>query len=92
MNILLNKKVINAAKTGKYKDVFIVEDLTPFRGHIFKYVRDWNVKNKKFDVVTTDYGQIVVKDKNDTWYRISSTDDFHGAGIPFDTEEFDELL
>ena len=72
---------------------FIVEDLTPFRGHIFKYIRDWNFKNKKFDIVTTDYGQIVVKDKNaDTWHRISSTEDFHVADIPFDAEEFDELF
>ena len=72
---------------------FIVEDLTPFRGHIFKYIREWNFKSKKFDVVTTDYGQIVVKEKNaDTWHRISSTEDFLNADIPFDAEEFDELL
>ena len=75
------------------KNPFMVEDLTPFRGHIFRYVKDWNVKSKKFDVVTTDYGQIVVKEKDvDTWHRISSTEDFTKAGIAFDAKEFDELL
>ena len=64
-----------------------------FCGHVFKYVRDWNSTHKKFEIVTTDYGQIVAKDKNtDTWYRISSTEDFHDAGIDFDEEEFDELF
>ena len=72
---------------------FIVEDLTPFRGHVFKYVRDWNATHKKFDVVSTDYGQIVVKERNnDTWHRISSTEDFQDAGIDFDAKEFGELF
>ena len=28
------------------KNVFIAEDLTPFRAHIFKYIRDWNNEKK----------------------------------------------
>ena len=72
---------------------FIVEDLTPFRGHIFKYVKDWNAKEKKFDIVSTDYGQIVVKEKDtNIWHRISSAEDFNKAGIEYDDDEFDELL
>ena len=56
-------------------------------------MKDWNDENKKFDVVTTDYGQIVVKVKHaDIWHRISSTEDFHKAGVDFDATEFDELL
>ena len=75
------------------RNPFIIEDLTPFRGHVFKYVREWNSTHKKFDIVTTDYGQIVAKEKDgNTWHRISSTEDFHDAGIDFDENEFDELF
>ena len=89
------KELNNDEKKAKLaSNPFIVEDLTPFRGHIFSYVKKWNSTNKKFDVVTTDYGQIVVKEKDvDTWHRISSTEDFLKAGIAFDAKEFkDELL
>ena len=78
------------------KNPFVTEDLTPFRGHIFKYIRDWNAQKKKFDVVSVDYGQIVVKEKDvAVWHRISSTEDFLHAGIPFDEDcekEFTEIL
>ena len=75
------------------KNPFIVEDLTPFRNHMFHYIRTWNDTNKKFDVVATDYGQIVVKVKGkNTWHRISSPEDFDDADIPMDEKEFKELL
>ena len=75
------------------KNTFIVEDLTPFRNHMFHYIHTWNDTNKKFDVVATDYGQIVVKVKGkNTWHRISSPEDFDDADIPMDEKEFKELL
>ena len=88
------EKLFPKEKTERMRsNPFIVEDLTPFRGHVFKYVRDWNSTHKKFDIVTTDYGQIVVKEKDlNTWHRISSTEDFHDAGIDFDEDKFDELF
>ena len=60
---------------------------------MFIYIRKWNETNKRFDVVTTHYGQIVVKEKgldkeNQTWHRISSPEDFLTAGIDYDEEEF----
>ena len=39
MKILLNKRVINGAKTGKYKDVFISEHLTPMRSRLIWYMK-----------------------------------------------------
>ena len=75
------------------KNPFIVEDLTPFRNHMFHYIRTWNDTNKKFDVVTTDYGQIVLKVKDtNNWHRISSPEEFLNADIPMNDKEFDELL
>lgn len=76
------------------KTPFLAEDLTPFRNHIFIYIRNYNSEKKLFDVVTSHYGQIVVKEKDkNIWHRISSTDDFLKAGIDFDAEEFkDEIL
>ena len=74
---------------------FLAEDLTPFRNHLFIYLRKWNEENKLFKVVTSHYGQIVVMEKDEkTWHRISSPEDFLKAGIrEFHREEFkDEIL
>ena len=66
--------------------VFLTEDLTPFRGKLLKYVKEWNKSSLKYDVVTSSYGKIVCKIKNveRRWKSISSTDDFLDIGIPYD--------
>ena len=59
MKILLNKRIINGAKSGKYKNVFITEDLTPMRSHLV-----WYIKQKcktKFTKLHTRDGVIRVK-------------------------------
>ena len=78
MKILLNKKVINGAKTGKFKDVFICEDLTPMRNRLV-----WYIKQKcktKFTKLHTRNGVIRVKKEghksdSDPWLLISNPDE-----------------
>ena len=78
MKILLNKKVINRAKSGKHKNVFIAEDLTPMRSRLL-----WFIKNKcktKFTNLHTRDGVIRLKKEgqdsdDDPWLRISNPDD-----------------
>ena len=78
MKILLNKKVINGAREGKYKDVFIVEDLTPMRARLL-----WYMKKKcttKFSILHTRDGVIKVKKEGrdadgDPWLSIRNPDD-----------------
>ena len=84
---------INERKERLSKNPFVTEDLTPFRNHIFQYIRNINDKEKLFDVVCTQYGQIVCKIKDeDLWYRISSPEDFLDAGLSFDPNEFTEIM
>ena len=100
-----NKRKLRPNLTGKSVDqrkeilktsVFVAEDLSPFRGKIFRYVRAWNDANKLFDVVSSHYGKIVCKVKNeDEWKHISSTEDFFAVGIPYDDvfkKEFTEIF
>ena len=78
MKILLNKRIINGAKTGKFKDVFITEDLTPMRSRLI-----WYMKEKcttKFTKLHTRNGVIRVKKEgqdsdSDPWLRISNPDE-----------------
>ena len=65
---------------------FITEDMTPFRGKLFRFVKDWNETNAKWDVVTTNYGKICCKVKNveKKWDTITDTDDMFKLGIPYD--------
>ena len=67
---------------------FITEDLTPFRGKLFRYVKAWNDTNGKWDAVTTNYGKICCKVKNTDkkWDTISTTEDMFSFGIPYDDE------
>ena len=60
----LQNKSIQEKKEILKNAVFIAEDLSPFRGKIFRYVKDWNIKNKKYDAVSTAYGNIVCKIKD----------------------------
>ena len=78
------------------QSVFLTEDLSPFRGKIFRYVKEWNKTSMQYDIVTTSYGKIVLKVKNTEkeWKNISTTDDFLKVGIPYDDEfkkEFTEI-
>ena len=100
-----NKKKLKPNLTGKSIEerrnilkntIFVAEDLSPFRGKIFRYVRNWNEENRVFDVVSSHYGKIVCKVKGkDEWKHISSTEDFFHIGIPYDQkfkEEFTEIF
>ena len=93
----LTGKSIKEKKTILSNAPFITEDLSPFRGKILRFVKDWNRENSKYDVVSTSYGKIVCKIKNTEkqWISITTTDDFLNAGIPYDkkfTDEFTELM
>ena len=98
MKILLNKKVINGAKTSKFKDVFICEDLTPMRNRLV-----WYIKQKcktKFTKLHTRNGVIRVKKEghesdSDPWLRISNPDELFPHLDPddvFDIELFNKDL
>ena len=67
---------------------FISEDMTPFRGKIFRYLKKWNRANDKWEVVTTNYGKICCKVKNEEnkWISITNTDDFLEHDIPYDAD------
>ena len=90
MKIILNKRHINGAKTGKYKDVFITEDLTPMRSRLV-----WTMKNKcttKFTKIHTREGKIRFKKEGedadtDPWKSITNPDELF-AHLD-DDDEFD---
>ena len=72
--------------------MFITENLSPFRGEMFRYIKDGNKKESVFDATGTNYGVICCKEKNkDNWLRISNTDDFFAAGIPYDEDFIKEF-
>ena len=98
MKILLNKRVINGAKTGKYKDVFISEDLTPMRSRLL-----WYMKKKcstKFTKVHSRDGVIKAKKEGadsaeDPWLSIKTPDDLFphlDEGDDFNFRDFNENL
>ena len=98
MKFLLNKKVINGAKSGKYKNVFITEDLTPMRSRLV-----WFIKNKcktKFTNLHTRDGVIRVKKEgqdsdDDPWLQISNPDElfpYLDEDDIFDVELFNQGL
>ena len=100
--IMKNRKLLHPDTNGKSIDEkkkilanapFITEDMTPFRGKLFRYVKKWNEENDKWDVVTTNYGKIFCKVKNEDkkWVSISNTDDFLRVGIPYDEKFIDEF-
>ena len=98
MKILLNKRVINGAKEGKYKDVFIAEDLTPMRSRLVWYMKR-NCKTKFTKLHTRD-GVIKVKKEgreadSDPWLSVSNPDDLFehlDDGDKFDVNLFNENL
>ena len=105
MDFLTNKKKLKPDVTGltikerreKLKSsIFITEDLSPYRGKVFRFICEYNKKHNLFAIVTTHNGMISLKrDVDDEkWINISSSLDFEDLGIPkkdFE-EEFSELL
>ena len=80
MELMLNKKHVNQVSSGKFKDFFIVEDLTPMRSHLLWYAK----KNfaHKFHKFHTRNGVIKCKDKSDVsndgkWKSMENPDDLH---------------
>ena len=105
MDFLTNKKALRpnldklsiAEKKEKLKKSrFITEDLSPYRGKVFRFIRDYNRDHRIFDIVSTHNGLISCKkDKDDKeWIYIASSLDFIEHGIPYDDfkDEFGELL
>ena len=59
MKFLRNKKIINGATTGKFRNVFIGEDLAPMRGRLVWYIH--HKLNHKFHNLHTLNGTIRLK-------------------------------
>ena len=98
MQILLNKRVVNSAKTGKFKDVFICEDLTPLRSRLIWYMK--NHCRTKFTKVHTRNGVIRAKKEgkdsaDDPWLSLSNPDELFphlDDGDEFNLELFNRDL
>ena len=75
MKFMRNKKIINSATSGKFKEVFIGEDLTPMRGRLVWYMH--TKLSDKFKNIHTLNGTIrCKKDVNDrNWITINNPDD-----------------
>ena len=86
-------KSIDERKRMMANAPFFTEDMTPFRGKIFRFVKKWNKNNDKWEVVTTNYGKICCKVKNfeKKWVTITNTDDFLTHGIPYDEDFIKEF-
>lgn len=65
---------------------FITEDLSPYRGKVFRFLRAYNQKYKQFEIVTTFNGKISCKKSRDDpeWINITSTQDFEINDIDYD--------
>ena len=72
---MLNKKIINSAKEGPFKDIFVAEDLTPMRARLCWYIKE--KLSDKFCNVHTLNGSIKIKtSENDkTWIVVNNPDD-----------------
>ena len=95
MKFLRNKRIINGAKEGKYKNVFIMEDMTPLRARLVWYIKDKLAG--KFCSVHTMNGTIrMKKNENDTdWLHVNNPDDLFrhlDNEADFDLKEFNKGL
>ena len=82
-------------RNGKNINIFITEDLSPFRLKILHYVKDFNNNEgqKIFDIITTRNGNITCRVKSTAqWHTISSPEDFLASGIPMNADKFTELM
>ena len=75
-------------------DIFITEDLSPFRLKILHYIKDLNKEGpERFDRITTFNGSISCREKaTQNWLSVSSPEDFLEAGIKMDKSKFPEIL
>ena len=94
MLFIRNKKIINGAVEGKFKNVFITEDLTALRARLV-----WFIKNKlshKFCNVHTMNGTIRMKksERDNNWIHVNNPDDLfeHLDEEDFDLKLFNEGL
>ena len=95
MKFMRNKKIINSANSGKFKDVFIGEDLTPMRGRLVWYLHE--KLSHRFHNIHTLNGTIrLKKDPNDRkWLTINNPDDLFkhlDDADEFDLKIFNEGL
>ena len=93
MDFLTKKKKLRPDTTGLTidkrrellkKSPFIAENLCPYRGKVFKFIRDYNRENKLFAIVTTHNSIISCKrhEDDEKWIHIFSSLDFEEHGIP----------
>ena len=96
MKIMKTKRYVNQLTTGKFKSLFIAEDLTPVRSRLV-----WFIKNSfkdKYHKVHTRNGVIKMKLKSDDtndgeWISVNNPDDLHKlVGDYFDVQEFNKGL
>ena len=113
MDFIRNKKKLKTntdrmslqeRKAAFKKAPFITEDLSPYRGKVFRFVRSYNEKYKTFEIVTTFNGLISCKKRrdDDNWLNISSSQNIEINSINYDEykdeyekkfrEKIDELL
>ena len=96
MLLMLNKKHVNQARTGKFKSIFVAEDLTPSRSRLVWFIKTHF--SEKFHKVHTRNGVIKMKHKSDdtnngTWISVQNPDDLHGlVGDDFDLDLFNKEL
>ena len=78
---------------SKNMNIFITEDLSPFRLKLLHYIKDCNKELEMFDRITTRNGNITCRKKGTSeWFTITSPDDFLQAGIPMKRSEFEKEL
>ena len=97
MKLMLNKKYVNQITTGRFKDFFLVEDLTPMRSHLLWFIK--NNYSNKYHKVHTRNGVIKMKKKEDdsnkgNWISVENPDDLHAlvGDDAFDVEAFNTGL
>ena len=101
MKFIKNKRLINSQTTGRFKDVFICEDLTPMRSRLVWFIK--NNHSDKFCNVHTMNGVIRMKEKKGTdaetadsnWLSVSNVDDLYkllDREEDFDIVEFNKGL
>ena len=93
MKLMLNKRHLNQVSTGKYKDFFIVEDLTPMRSHLLWYLKQ--KYKRKYHKFHTRNGVIKFKEVGDDsnkgpWKSVENPDDLHAlvGDANFDPADF----
>ena len=89
MKFLRNKKFINQQKEGKFKDIFIAEDLTPLRARILWYINQ-NYSHKFCNIHTMNGMIRMKKNENDAkWLNINNPDDLFKHLTKEEEESFD---